>query len=168
MQSAYHTVPTINSIQQLPGREFEASRVSYTLGEEQVDFFLDLAKAYPKKAAIKNWNRTISLIRGEEVTITDQFDLQAVMDEMSMHMITPCDVEIQSDTLALKETTFGKDRLTGTATVHYNTELFDVSVEKIPITDSRMSGVWGDHLNRITFTEKVRKLHDTWQFRITR
>ncbi|MFT5368888.1 MAG: hypothetical protein ACI8V2_003861 [Candidatus Latescibacterota bacterium] len=168
MQSAYHTVPTINGIQQLPGREFEASRVSYTLGEEQVDFFLDLVKAYPTEAGIKNWDRTISLIRGEEVTITDQFDLQAVMDEMSMHMITPCDVEIQNGTLALKETTFGKDRLTGTATVHYNTELFDVSVEKIPITDSRMNGVWGDHLNRITFTEKVRKLHDTWQFRITR
>lgn len=168
MQSAYHTLPTVNGIQQLPGRAFAASRVSYTPGEDQVDFFLDLANAYPKEAAIKNWNRTIRLIRGEEVTITDQFDLRAVLHEMSMHMITPCDVTIQDDTLLLKETPFGKDRLTGSATVYYNTDLFDVSVEKIPITDTRMLNVWGDHLNRITFAEKVRKLHDTWQFRITR
>jgi hypothetical protein len=168
MQSAYHTVPTVNGIQQLLGREYAASRVSYTLGEEQVDFFLDLVKAYPEAAAIKNWDRTISLIRGEEVTITDQFNLRAVLHEMSMHMITPCDADIQGDVVALKETIFGGGRATGSARVHYNADLFDVSIEVIPIIDSRMRGVWGDHLNRITFAEKVRKLHDTWQFRITR
>lgn len=168
MQSAYHTLPTVNGIQQAPGAEFKASRVAYTEGEEQVEFFLDLSKAYPKEAAIKNWNRTISLIRGEEITITDQFDLRVVMNEMSMHMITPCDVTIQDDHLKLNETSFGNNRLTGSATIQFNTDLFDVTTETIPITDTRMQSVWGNHLNRIVFTEKVRKLHDTWQFRITR
>jgi hypothetical protein len=168
MQSAYHTLPTVNGLQQLPGKEFAASRVSYSPGEDRVEFFLDLHRAYPRDAAIKNWHRTVCLIRGEEVTLTDQFDLRAVLNEMSMHMITPCDVVVSEETLSLKETRFAKDRLTGSATVHYNSDLFEVSIERIPITDSRMLGVWGDHLNRITFAEKVRKLHDTWQFRITR
>jgi len=168
MQSAYHTLPTVNGIQQAPGAEFKASRVAYTEGEEQVEFFLDLSKAYPQDAAIKNWNRTISLIRGEEITITDQFDLRVVMNEMSMHMITPCNVIVQDDHLKLNETSFGNNRLTGSATIQFNTDLFDVTTETIPITDTRMQSVWGDHLNRIVFTEKVRKLHDTWQFRITR
>lgn len=167
MQSAYHSVPTVNGIQQVPGRDFAASNVFYSAGDDHAEFVLDLARAYPEEAGIKSWTRTVCLVRGEEVIVTDRFDLRVAMSETSMQLITPCGVTVDEGVLVLQETPFGRDRVSGSARVRYDVEVFDVHVERVAITDDKLGGVWGDHLNRIVFEAKEMTLHGEWGFRIT-
>jgi hypothetical protein len=168
MQSAYHSLPTVNNVQQSPGREFAGSNVFYSAGDDQAEFVLDIARAYPKEAGIKSWTRTVCLVRDEEVIVTDRFDLRGAMGETSMHLMTPCDVTVEDGVLVLQETTFGRDRVSGAARVDYDAEAFDVDVESVEITDDKLGGVWGDHLNRIVLVAKHATLHGEWKFRITR
>ncbi|MDP6041124.1 MAG: heparinase II/III family protein, partial [Candidatus Latescibacteria bacterium] len=168
MQSAYHSLPTVNGVQQSAGRDFAASNVFYSAGDDQADFVLDIAGAYPEEAGIKSWTRTVCLVRDEEVIVTDRFDLRAAMGETSMHLMTPCNVNVEDGELVLQETTFGRDRVSGSAKVVYDEATFDERVEIVAITDDKLGGLWGDHLNRIVFEAKEMTLHGEWQLRIAR
>jgi len=168
MQSAYHSVPTVNGVQQSDGREFVASDVFYSAGDDQAEFMLNIADAYPKEAAIRSWNRTVRLVRDEEIAVIDRFDLRAAMGETTMQLMTPCDVAVTDGVVVLEEATFGNDHVSGAAKVVYDDETFDVRVESVAITDEKLGSVWGDHLNRIVFVAKEVRLHGTWQIQITR
>ena len=54
------------------------------------------------------------------------------------------------------------------ARVHYEAGKFTAAIEPIPITDTRLGSVWGDHLTRIVLTAKDPQQQDTWTLRITR
>ena len=154
MQSAYHTLlPTIDGVQQAPGKTFAAKDVGYTADETQAQFNLDIAGAYPPEAHIDTWQRTVTLKRGEAVIVKDTYALSKPAQEMTFSIVTPCEIaQIAPGILALTATTFGDNHTSGTARFFYDENAFTVTTERVPITDDRMSGVWGDHLNRVVLT----------------
>jgi len=88
MQSAYHNLPTINGTMQKNGEEHKAVNVKYKSGEKSVSFSLDMSKAYPEEAQIRSWNRTISLVRGKEVIVSDTYELEEVKEDVVMHLMS--------------------------------------------------------------------------------
>jgi hypothetical protein len=48
----------------------------------------------------------------------------------------------------------------------YDADRFDASVERIPVTDTRMRGSWGDELRRVVLTSKTTTLADSVRIRI--
>ena len=60
MQSAYHSLPTIDGVMQKKiGREFQATDVRYTCTDKMAKLQLDMAAAYPAEAGLKSWLRSI-------------------------------------------------------------------------------------------------------------
>ena len=168
MQSAYHNLPTVNGVMQHAGPDFAAKAVASKADDASALLSLDIAGAYPEDAGIRTWARTVTLVRGQEIVVTDAYDLTAVTGDLTLNLITPCDVEVGAQGLLhLKETTFGRDRITGSVQIHYDADKFSAEVEPVPITDSRLGGVWGEHLTRIALTAVNPPAQDTWTLRIT-
>ncbi len=171
MQSAYHTLlPTIDGVLQAPDEAYAARGVHYHAVDETAKLILDLAPAYPEEAGVRTWGRTVTLRRGEEVTIEDSYVLAEPANEIAVALLTPCDVAVEDGEVLLNATAFGPDgggRETGAGRLIYDSEAFAVTVERIAIDDPRLGGVWGDHLNRVVFTAVEPALRDTWTWRVT-
>ena len=169
MQSAYHTLlPTIDGVMQTPGRESTARDVAYTADDAQAQFSLDIAGAYPPEAHLTTWRRTITLKRGDAVRVEDVYALAQPAQEITFGFVTPCEVtQIDPGVLALMPTPFGDGHTSGSARFFYDGDRFTVRTERVPITDDRMSGVWGDHLNRVVLTMKEPPIAATlrWEIR---
>ena len=167
MQSAYHTLPTVNGVQQRNGREFEARHVEYTADESTARLELDLAGAYPPEAAIESWQRTVSLIRGERVTIEDEYGLEALTGDLSLNLLTPCDVDVSVDgVLKLSQAPLPDGRVSAAGRVDYQAGLFTVALERVEIADRRMRPIWGDHLTCAILTVKSPALKGQWRIRV--
>lgn len=153
-QSAYHNVPTINDVMQQPGRRYAATDVNYEASDERAVFSLDLAGAYPDSARVERWHRTITLQRGERVTVQEDYALESVVEPPAIHYLTPLQVEASGD---------GRVRLreveTGTAfTLRYDAEQFEPRVETIVLEDAHMRSNWGNELRRITLISRTEAL----------
>jgi hypothetical protein len=59
-------------------------------------------------------------------------------------------------------------RVSADGIVCYDADRFAALVETIPITDTRMSQVWGECLYRILLSAANPKQHDTWKLEIHR
>jgi len=172
MQSGYHTLlPTVDGVMQAPGRTFAARDVAYGLGEEAAQLSLDLAGAYPPEAKLRSWRRVIKLNRGAGVEVIDTYELAAPTDEIVLGVLTPCTVELGEGQVRLVAAQFGPDELNrsaGGATLAYPAAVTDVSVEWVPITDTRLGGVWGDHLNYVVFKVSAPSRRGSWTWRVAR
>ncbi len=169
MRSDYHSLlPAVDGAVQLPGREFAAREVGYQVNEELSRFFLDIAGAYGPEAKLQRYLRTITLKRGQAVEVTDRYALTAPADEITLCLLTPCTVEVREGEVVFSEAAFGEGRRSGAGVVTYDAARFTVSTQVIPITDTRMGGVWGDHLNRVLFTAQNPPLQGEWTFSIRR
>jgi len=172
MQSGYHTLlPTVDGVAQAPGRSFAARDVAYSLSDDAAQLSLDLASAYPPEAKLKSWRRVIRLNRGADVEITDTYELAESVSEIVLGVLTPCTVELGEGEVHLVAASFGPDdlnRSAGSATLAYPAAVTSVSLERVPITDRRLGGVWGDHLNRVVFKVAVPSQHGSWTWRIAR
>jgi hypothetical protein len=169
MQSGYHNLPTVNGVEQAPGQTFAARNVDHHADGGTARLTLDIAGAYPEEAGIRTWLRTVTLGRGAEVAIVDSYDLSASAGEITLSLLTPCEVAIESDCrIALNETPLDAERASGTAELHYDGAGLEVSVEEIAIDDPRLQSVWGNRLTRILFRAVDPPMQDTWTLRITR
>jgi hypothetical protein len=168
MVSPYHTLlPTVDGAEQQPGPEFKAVDVSYACNEIEAAISLDIAAAYDESAGIEKWHREAKLVRGSHIAITDSYRLEKDASEISASFLTPCNVDIsESGTIRLSCRHFGEGRTSGKGTVKYLAGR-KVSFEKIRITDSNLSGVWGPELTRVTFVATDPPLEDVWEYRIT-
>lgn len=178
MQSQYHNLPTINGCQQLPGRDKSASHVSYQCRDEQVDFSLEMASAYPREAGADSYVRSYCFRRGEKpsVSITDRYVLQRRENHLELHFMTwgqPRQESIGilsipvgpgesvSDTVSAQTSASDWNSIgTGTSShrrllLSYDASVFSVSMEEIPITDARLLPVWGQRIHRITLSGSV-------------
>jgi len=172
MQSGCHTLlPTVDGVMQAPGRSFAARDVVYSFGEDAAQLSLDLASAYPPEAQLKAWQRVIKLNRGVDVEVTDTYELAESVSEIVLGVLTPCTVELGAGEVRFVAAEFGPGgvtRTTGAATLAYPAAVTDVSVERVPITDTRLGGVWGDHLNRVLFEVAEPPQQGSWTWRIAR
>jgi len=153
MQSAYHNLPTINGVMQKNGEEYRASDVDYEAGSKKVSFTLDISKAYPEEGLVQSWKRQITLKRGKEVMIRDQFELDEVKEEAVMNLMSWRKPEI------IKE---GQIRLNNPeqikplSVVHvvYEKDKWMPVIETIQIEDSRLKNSWGSEIYRIQLRYK--------------
>jgi len=151
MQSGYHSLPTINGVMQSPGIEFAAKDASSESDAEKAHISLDIADAYPAEANLKTWRRNLTLVRGQEIRVEDQYALAKVADALRMSLLTPCVVEISDGQIKLGKRDLSEGRSAGEACIHFDVDQMAVEVERIDLSDGKSKRYWGDCLSRIVF-----------------
>jgi len=145
MQSSYHNLPTVGGVMEHDGVEYEATERKYETNDKQAVVSFDIASAYPKEAGIKNWNRTVTLDRGQDrISILEAFDLERTLP-VSLSIMTPRipTVEGRSVTFKLAEGSGRACRLD----LHLTP--LDIKVETIKLSDAGLRESWGDQIYRV-------------------
>jgi hypothetical protein len=168
MQSAFHNLPTVNGRMQKDGRAFAAKDVVYQARDDSAALMMDIAPAYPAEAGIREWVRTAQLERGRQVVLSDAFVLKAPTRDLSMNLMTPCEVsETGSGTLRMACGRIGgKPDLVVFA--RFNPAVQQATVERVDIDDRALTSSWGDHLNRIVLTPREAVQQGTWKVTIAK
>ncbi len=165
MQSAYHSLPTIGGVMQVPGRQYAAQDVQHTMGEKYAQLKLDLAGAYPKEANLESWRRTIRLNRGKDVTLSDTYALGKRVPEMTLSLMTPCRVKAETPgRLLLEESNDSEPR--AAVRVVYDKDKLTADLETIDVKDGRLRGVWPEQITRILLKAANPPARDTWTLKI--
>jgi len=146
MQSAYHNLPTVNGIQQAPGREFQAADVAFADDGRGARFSLDLAAAWPPEAKLNAWRRTIELTRGESLRILDEWELAEITAPLDLHLITASPVTVDGDILRLQARDLPGTRRSAIGTIDFSGLACEVIIDQLDVTDDPLRGIWGDHL----------------------
>lgn len=147
MQSGYHNVPTINGVEQMQGREFEAKNTSFTADARKAVFSTDISGAYQEEARVGKWVRSYRLDRGRKFTIYDKYQLKEVGNgPTTINFVTYCKVTRKSDgVLGLEGDGFQLD-------MKYNAKKVSPEIEYIEVTDSKLRAYWPKGVTRVTFT----------------
>jgi len=150
MQSQWHTLPTVNALDQQAGAQYRARDVAFTPGRDSVRFSLDIAPAYPAEAGLVRWRRDVTLDRRKrEVVLAEAYALREARDPVRLHFVTP---------LRADGATPGRVLLSGgSAPAHvllYDPKLFVAAVEERAVDDARLRPVWGETLTRIVLTAR--------------
>lgn len=159
MQSEYHNLPVVNGVGQAAGHEFAARDVAASVTDAAAGLSLDIAGAYPAEAGIETWRREVRLDRATlrdpaqvpaqkpaEITLTDAYRLSRQPESLALHLLATGEVS-QPVPGALLISSQTRPLL-----VQYDAALFMATLEAVPIDDSRLSPVWGDHVTRIVLT----------------
>jgi hypothetical protein len=146
MQSAYHNLPTVGSVMEQNGVEFQATDRKYSSNDERATVSFNIAGAYPKEAGIKSWIRTVTLDRARSrVIVEEDFEL-ANAEPITLSVMTP-----------RVPTTNGQGSITmalassdGKATLlKFNADALSPDIEKIALTDAHLREDWGEQIYRI-------------------
>jgi hypothetical protein len=169
MRSQYHSLPTVNGVEQAPGREFASADAVYACDDVTASVTVDIAGAYPADAAIDTWSRAFRLERGNSVTVTDSYELRGAGASVTWNLITACDATILPDgVIALEETSLASGRTSGAARLHYDSQALAATVEELPIEDGRLANIWGSRLSRIVLTTREPTRSGSCAVRVTR
>lgn len=168
MQSAYHSLPTIDGLMQSPGREFAAKDVSSASDAEQATISLDIAEAYPPAANLKTWRRTLTLVRGQEVKIEERYELGKAAQQIQLSLLTPCVVALSDGKIELGKRALSDGRSAGEGRIYFNPAQMSVEVEQIDLIDGKSRRYWGDYLSRILFSLTDPGVRGDIAIRITR
>jgi hypothetical protein len=168
MQSAFHSLPTVNGAMQEAGRAFRATDVVYKTSDQAAELAMDIGPAYPAAAGITAWMRTVRLNRGRNVVVSDAFALARPTRDVSLNLLTPCEVsETDPGTLRLScGRVGGKKDLVVFA--RFNARIQQATVARIPLDDASLTSSWGDHLNRIVLTPREAVQQGTWTLTVSR
>ena len=164
MQSAFHNLPTINGITQQAGKQYAAKDVQYNLTEAGALLKMDIAPAYPDKAGVETWARTVSLNRGTNIQVVDNFELKKASRDISQSLITPCEVvRNEPGRLILRDSAEGIELV-----VAYDRDILAARVESIPPTDDKLARIWGPRMYRILLKPKSATRAATWTLRFSK
>jgi hypothetical protein len=152
MQSAYHSLPTINGVMQDPGIEFAAKDASSENDTEKASIALDIADAYPPEANLKTWRRNLTLTRGQEIHVVDQYELTEAANTIQLSLLTPCTVEVSEGKITLGKRDLSEGRSAGEVCIHFDDKQMTVAVERKDLTDGKSLRYWGEYVSRILFT----------------
>jgi hypothetical protein len=182
MQSAFHSLPTVNGAMQEAGRAFRATDVVYKTSDQAAELAMNIAPAYPAAAGITSWMRTVRLNRGQNVVVSDAFALARPTRGVSLNLLTPCEVAEASpgvlrlscvlrqaqDALSVSE----GGRIGGPAGLvvfaRYDARAAQFTVEPVPLDDASLTSSWGDHLNRIVLTPREAVQRATWTLTVSK
>ncbi len=146
MQSNYHNLPMINGVAQQNGRNYKATQVKFDSKKKM--FSADIATAYPESAKVKNWTRSY-VLKGDKLQINDTFELGEAIEKNIVHFMTWGDVDSSVPGKVIISVNGQRALLT------YNPAQFDTALEAIPLTDKRLSDVWGKQIYRIILKAKA-------------
>lgn len=141
MQSNYHNLPVINEVPQAFGSQYKATNTSFN--PKSSTFSVDIAKAYPETAQVKQWIRSYRLKNGI-LNIEDSFDLKEAMQNNQVNFLTWGDIDI--DTLGEVYIHVNGQK----AILEYDKKGFTPSIETITLDDPRLSNVWGQKIYRVS------------------
>lgn len=153
MQSAYHNLPMINGVQQKDGEEYSAQDVHYIAGDTAATLSMDIARAYPREAGVRTWRRTLTLVRGREVTVHDAYALDTLKGGIRLTLMTNRTVTVSAPGTILLGDRSGTGKVRD-VTLMFDPALFTVDVEAINVQDGQLQSSWGDRLERILLTLK--------------
>ncbi|MCW3463417.1 heparinase II/III-family protein [Chitinophaga nivalis] len=160
MQSQWHNCPTINGVQQLAGRQFAAREVQFTHTAARSVLRMDIAAAYPEAAAADSWQRIFTFTPAtRSLQLEEIYRLRAWKEAFKLHFMT---------VLPVDTTTPGKLLLQGEGAqlvMTYDPALLEVLTEQQPVTDGRLTPVWGSTVTRITLRARQEKLSGKHQIR---
>jgi len=150
MQSAYHSLPTIDGMMQSPGKDFTARDVHFETNDKITRFQLDIAKAYPAEAKLKSWVRCLTLHHKQSLQLVDTYEFMEPPTNLTLSLMTPCRVNLSvpGEIHLLEAPLTGKWK-SGTGIIIYDKTHLSVMVEDIPIEDKALRAVWGLQLRRI-------------------
>jgi hypothetical protein len=155
--SPYHNLPTINGKEQGSTGEFKATNVLYSQTKTASTLSMDLTKAYPADAGIKNWTRLVSMDKSKGVKIEDHYSL-GQFTGLTQSFMTVCDVDVASP---------GKITFTlpdqSKVYLDYDASTFTATKEKMELTTPEDQGLkhsWdGKAIWRVLLTMKGNKMN---------
>lgn len=160
-QSAWHNLPTINGVMQHAGGRFQAKNVQYSHHGKIVHLSMDIAGAYPKKAAVKYWIRSLAF-NGSKVILKEKYKLSAYKKPFTLSLITPLAVQVKGNNMILKDRK--QNRILN---INFDPKQFNVKVQTKALKDPKLQSTWGDKLNRILLTDKIHKLNGEYELIFT-
>jgi hypothetical protein len=167
MQSAYHSLPTIDGYQQVPGKNFNARSVAYRADEERAVFELDLAGAYPREAGVRRWMRRLTLWRGQRVSLVDEFELDKAPQTLTLSLLCASSLDLSQAGLArLKTVVLPNGRVSAKGIIRYDAQRFSTSAEEIKISDDNLRPVWGQRVWRILLSAREPQANGRWELTI--
>lgn len=158
MQSNYHNLPMANGMPEVFGREYKSKDTKFDASKSM--FSLDISGAFSKDAAIKKWLRSYTLQSNGGVIIEDDFNLSEIKSPNQVNFMTWSKPDISMEgTILLKV----KDK---NLTLIYDPSQFEPKVEDIPLTDEKLSKVWGKEVYRLSLLAKKKQLSGKYIFTI--
>ena len=78
------------------GEQFKATDLSYTKDKRKATLRLNIAGAYPDSAFVNKWVRMITLNRGKNVEISENYSLDKFIKPVAENFLTPCKPDINT------------------------------------------------------------------------
>lgn len=159
MVSEYHNVPVINGVGQRVGGKFRSHNIQFD--EQKSIFSMDIARAYPEAAKVKNWNRSYEFNKKGELVIQDDFSLAELLERSQINFLVwqQPDITVPGTVKMQVENQ--------TVSMQYNPDLFSVEVEKIAQDDRRLANVWGEAVYRVSLHAKKAALKGKYKYVIS-
>ena len=133
MQSGYHNLPQINGIDQKDGKDYAAKVVRHKEGQ----LTLELAGAYPKDAAVKSWQRTVTAMKSG-ISVTEDYVLRDFIAPTRLMFMALTPDALQH--------------------LHYDASQLSATVEDISDKlDPLLQHMWGPKMYRVILTVKSTK-----------
>ena len=163
MQSAYHNLPTVNGLQQQAGKVYKASNVAYECSESAAMFSMNIENAYPVKAGIQKWKRTLRFIRQEKayIEIDDAYVLEQPSEDVMLSLMVAGEPRCTGSNAALLPVCGGRNII-----MEYPAETM-FSFERISIQDTNLRNFWGEYLYRIKLKAAAVTDHGRWILRFS-
>ena len=133
MQSGYHNLPQINGIDQKDGKDYAAKVIRHKEGQ----LTLELAGAYPKDAAVKSWQRTVTAMKSG-ISVTEDYELRDFIAPTRLVFMALTPDALQH--------------------LHYDASQLSATVEDISDKlDPLLQHMWGPKMYRVILTVKSTK-----------
>ena len=158
VQSNYHNLPMINGVAQSFGAKYRSKNVNFN-GKRKI-FSLDLANAYPEAAAVEKWERNYRLEPNGGLVIEDDFKLGKITAANQINFLTWGKPDISKPGMVIIQKEEKAVRLM------YDASLFNAVVETIPLTDKRLSNVWGEEIYRLSLNAQKMELSGKYKFKL--
>jgi hypothetical protein len=126
------------------GSDYAAKNIKYEKDIHSVQFSVDIARAYPEAASVKEWKRNLIFDRRSQVvTIEENYKLNRFLKPTELNYLAHVEPIIKNGKIL-----FELDDAT-IITMDYNPDSLTPSVEVIDIDDRKLNAVWGEKLYRL-------------------
>ncbi|MBR3503598.1 MAG: heparinase II/III family protein [Clostridia bacterium] len=153
MQSGWHNTAVINGCDQLSGREYAASDVTYSDDGAVMRLTLDMGGAYGPEAGVETYRRAFTFDRGQgRVAVRDEVKLSACRRPVALPLLCAAEPVIGR----------GEARI-GALRLRFDPARFSARAEEKPLEDARLEAGWGrKSLWRLTLTRAGCAETDDW------
>jgi Heparinase II/III-like protein len=134
--SAYHNLPTINGYGEQEGVAYAAGRVSYRLERRGPILTMDLAKAYPAGAGVRDWERSILAEKSGRITITDSCRADSLFSSLTQTFMTVDSVHVTVPGVIVFMTERGRK-----VELRYDARVWRTQKEDLPLATPEEEGL---------------------------